>query len=165
MSSDSSSNAGAVILDPASASVNLIGDAAVIEEMRACASELEDLDFDEDDEDEDEEDEDSVSGHRARQHTDSRYGFLMSKIFGKCQKIQKTAVSAEIFFVLFVLFYEDEDEEDEDLVSEHRERQNTNSRRILLGNESNFGKCQKSTDIIEQITGVNSGSHVCFDLQ
>lgn len=39
-------------------------DKAVIEEMRACASELEDLDFDDDDDD-------SVSGHR-RRNTDSK---------------------------------------------------------------------------------------------
>ena len=38
-----------------------------IEEMRACASDLEDLDFDDD-----EDDEDSIGGHRPRQNTDSR---------------------------------------------------------------------------------------------
>ena len=41
-------------------------DRIVIEEMRACASELEDLDFDEDDDDDD-----SLNGHR-RRNTDSK---------------------------------------------------------------------------------------------
>ena len=38
-----------------------------IEEMRACASDLEDLDFDDD-----EDDEDSLGGHRPRHNTDSK---------------------------------------------------------------------------------------------
>ena len=43
-------------------------DKVVIEEMRACASDLEDLEFDGDDDEED-----SVCGHRGRRNTDSRY--------------------------------------------------------------------------------------------
>ena len=47
-----------------------MSDSLAIEEMRACASDLEDLDFDDDDDDDDD---DSLGGHRPRQNTDSKY--------------------------------------------------------------------------------------------
>ena len=46
------------------------GEKVVLEEMRANASDLEDLDFDEDDEDDD-------SDCRRRRNTDSKYVFLV----------------------------------------------------------------------------------------
>ena len=44
--------------------------------MRACASDLEDMD----DFDDDEDDEDSLSGHRPRQNTDSRYSSVVTVV-------------------------------------------------------------------------------------
>jgi len=69
LSSDSSSNA-AMAIDATPTRHEKMSDSLAIEEMRACASDLEDLDFD--DEDEDDDDDDSLGGHRPRQNTDSK---------------------------------------------------------------------------------------------
>ena len=68
LSSDSSSNA-AMAIDATPTRHDKMSDNPALEEMRACASDLEDLDFDDEDDDEDEEE---VYGHRPRQNTDSK---------------------------------------------------------------------------------------------
>jgi len=68
LSSDSSSNA-AMAIDATPTRHEKMSDSLAIEEMRACASDLEDLDFDDDDDDDDD---DSLGGHRPRQNTDSK---------------------------------------------------------------------------------------------
>ena len=70
LSSDSSSNA-AMAIDATPTRHDKMSDNPALEEMRACASDLEDLDFDED-EDDDLEDEEVYGGHRPRQNTDSK---------------------------------------------------------------------------------------------
>ena len=72
LSSDSSSNAGALTMEastPIKHNEVIVTetDKAVIEEMGACASDLEDIDFEELDDDDD-----SVNGHRGRRATDSK---------------------------------------------------------------------------------------------